>query len=252
MNLFSILLGVFVVALLAFYFLMRSGKFAKKPVPESPDYPYIRESALLNAYEQSLYDVLIRALGERYGVFAKVGLSAILSIDPELPDRDLGSSLERIERAHVDFVLCEKNSTEILGIIQLDPYTHQPDGRRRHDTFIELSLKAAGVPIVQMPIKDTYSESELRVEITRSLVLDWGQDTASVGQTGTGEASRSVAQSAGGQPLGECPDCGSPLMVRQAHKGKFAGKHLLACSRYPACKNIRLIKQHAAILEALS
>ena len=82
----SIFLGVFLVALLALYYLMKSGKFTKKALPESPDYPYIIESSLLTAYEQSLCGTLTRVLENRYIVFAKVGLANILSTDPELPD----------------------------------------------------------------------------------------------------------------------------------------------------------------------
>ena len=169
LNIFTILAGLFLVVLLVLYVLMRAGIFTKKPLPESPEYPYIRESTLLNAYEQSLYHALIRVLDDRYLVFAKVGLAGILAIDPELPDRGLESALERIERERVDFVLCETDGTGVLGVIQLDPYTHQPDGRRRHDTFADMALKAAGVPVVRMPIKESYSEQELRIDHVQEL-----------------------------------------------------------------------------------
>ena len=252
LNLLTILSGVFLVALLILYYLMKSGKVTKEPLPESPDYPYIRETTLLTAYEQSLLDALNRVLGDRYSVFAKVGLANILSTDPELPDRALGSARERIERENVDFVICERDGTDILGVIQLDPYTHQPDGRRRHETFIDTSLKAAGVPVVEMPIKDTYSEQELRIEITRSMVLDWGDHTAAVSQFDDSISPEKPVAQPGVPSFGECSKCGSPLQIRQARQGKFAGKHLLVCSRYPVCKNIRLIKDHSAILEARS
>ena len=252
MNYLTILLGVFLIALLVLYYLIKSGKLARKPLPESPDYPYIREPALLTVYEQSLLNALLQVLDEQYKVFAKVGLANILSIDPELPDRAIGSSRERIERENVDFVICEKNGTDILGVIQLDPYTHQSDGRRRHDTFVDMALKAAGVPVVRMPIKEKYSEQELRIEITRSLVLNWGKGPAAAPRVSGGLEPETGGPGSGKHPLGDCPDCGSPLQVRQARKGKFTGKHLLACSRYPVCKNIRLIKEHAAILDTLS
>jgi hypothetical protein len=252
LNSLTIISGIFLVALLVLYYLMKSGKFAKKtPLAESPDYPYIQEANLLTAYEQSLHNVLVGILDQRYSVFAKVGLANILSIDPELPDRALGSARERIEKETVDFVLCEKEGTAILGVIQLDPYTHQPDGRRRHETFTDMALKAAGVPVIHMPIKERYSEQELRIEITRSLVLYWDKDSGRAKQVGGGTLPEPPGRQSADQSLGECPDCGSPLQIRQARKGKFAGKHLLACSRYPACKHIRLIKEQSAILEAL-
>ncbi len=252
MNSLTIILGISLVALIALYYVLKSRKVKEKSLPESPDYPYIREQTLLTAYEQSLHSALNRVIDDQYSIFAKVGLANILGIDPELPERVLGSARERIERENVDFVLCESNGTGILGVIQLDPYTHQPDGRRRHDTFIDTALKAAGIPVIRMPIQEKYSEQELRIEITRSLVLNWGKEPEAGNQAIDGIESETSGPKYGGQPLGDCPDCGSSLQIRQARKGKFAGQHLLICSRYPACNNIRLIKEHAAILETHS
>ncbi len=36
-----------------------------------------------------------------------------------------------------------------------------------------------------------------------------------------------------------CPKCGSPLILKQAKKGKYAGQSFLGCSNYPKCKYIK-------------
>ncbi len=43
MNSLTIILGISLVALIALYYVLKSRKFKEKPLPESPDYPYIRE-----------------------------------------------------------------------------------------------------------------------------------------------------------------------------------------------------------------
>ena len=242
--------GIFLVALLAWYYLLKSRKLSRTALPDPPDFPYIRDPALLTPYEQSFYSALIRVLDDQYSVFPKVGLANILSIDPELSERSLGEARKQIEQETVDFVLCEGEGTAILGVIQLDLYSQQTDGRRRYDSFTDQALKVAGVPIVRIPIKETYTEQELRIEITRSLVLNWGKNKSRDRQERSGEAAQSTAPVSDGQILGECPDCGSLLQIRQARRGKFAGKHLLACTRYPTCNNIRLIKEDSAMLTA--
>lgn len=35
-----------------------------------------------------------------------------------------------------------------------------------------------------------------------------------------------------------CPECGSPMIKRVAHRGKFAGRSFWGCSQYPDCKGI--------------
>ncbi len=37
----------------------------------------------------------------------------------------------------------------------------------------------------------------------------------------------------------QCPKCGSPLVKRNARKGKYAGQEFLGCSGYPKCRYIR-------------
>ena len=251
MNSLIIIVGMIPLALLVLFYLAKSGKFAKKPPPESPDYPYIRERTLLTAHEQSLHSALIRALDPQYCIFAKVDLSNILSIDPELPERTLGSARERIERQSVDFVLCEKDGTDILGIIQLESHINPPDGQHRQEGFVDSALKAAGVPVFRLPVKDSYTDQELRIEITRSLVLNWDKSPGQEEPVRNGGEPEMSDNSPGIQVLGDCPDCGSSLQMRQAPNGKFAGKHLLICVRYPACKHMRLIREQAAILQAL-
>jgi hypothetical protein len=36
-----------------------------------------------------------------------------------------------------------------------------------------------------------------------------------------------------------CPDCGSPMKVKTARRGRSAGEQFYGCSRYPACKGTR-------------
>ena len=40
----------------------------------------------------------------------------------------------------------------------------------------------------------------------------------------------------------DCPECGSPMIKRVAHRGKFAGRPFWGCSHYPECKGVLSIK----------
>jgi len=42
-----------------------------------------------------------------------------------------------------------------------------------------------------------------------------------------------------------CTDCGAVLVKHQARKGKYAGQYFLACTNFPKCRKIVLIKQTA-------
>ena len=36
----------------------------------------------------------------------------------------------------------------------------------------------------------------------------------------------------------KCPNCGSPMIIRKAQRGRFAGSEFFGCSKYPQCKGI--------------
>lgn len=40
-----------------------------------------------------------------------------------------------------------------------------------------------------------------------------------------------------------CPRCGSPMVLRRAKKGAYAGKDFWGCSRYPKCRGIVKVKR---------
>ena len=40
------------------------------------------------------------------------------------------------------------------------------------------------------------------------------------------------------EPIPACPDCGKPMVLRTASKGKNAGKQFWGCTAYPDCKGI--------------
>jgi len=40
------------------------------------------------------------------------------------------------------------------------------------------------------------------------------------------------------EPIPACPDCGKPMVLRTANKGKNAGKQFWGCTAYPDCKGI--------------
>jgi restriction system protein len=42
-----------------------------------------------------------------------------------------------------------------------------------------------------------------------------------------------------GAELRDCPKCGSRMVRKRAHRGRYAGKDFLGCSRYPDCNGIR-------------
>ena len=45
-------------------------------------------------------------------------------------------------------------------------------------------------------------------------------------------------RSAPADPIPACPQCGKPMVLRTAQKGKSSGKQFWGCSAYPECKGL--------------
>jgi very-short-patch-repair endonuclease len=125
--------------------------------------PYEKEPSLLTAAERSFYGVLCQALDHQYAIFAKVRLGDLLWLPRRTPRFWLYRN--KIDRKHVDFVLCDLTSFSPLLVIELDDSSHEREDRQERDAFVDAALEAAGLPILRMPVQHAYTPAELRVQI---------------------------------------------------------------------------------------
>ncbi len=125
--------------------------------------PYEKRRSLLTAAERSFYGVLCQAVDHQYAIFAKVRLGDLLEIPWGTSKFRL--HLSRINRKHVDFVLCEATSFTPLLVIELDDSSHDREDRQERDAFVDAALQAAGLPILHISAEHAYAPAELRVQV---------------------------------------------------------------------------------------
>jgi very-short-patch-repair endonuclease len=151
------------------------GLFARSPQPveaEVPAYPYELNTDLFTKAERILYHHLRQAVGLDYQLFGKVRLGDLLEIKREAGSRQ--GHRNRIDRKHVDFLLCDPATLRPLLAIELDDASHQRPDRRERDEFLERALAAAELPLLRLGIRPGYDEEELRRRIDD--FLDVGAD----------------------------------------------------------------------------
>ena len=129
--------------------------------------PYEKNSSLLSPAERSFYGVLARAVDGRYPIFAKVRLGDLLTISPGTPQ--FWRYRNRIDRKHVDFVLCAADDLTPVLAIELDDTSHERRSRRERDAFVDRALTAADVPILRVSAQRGYVPAELRTMIEGKL-----------------------------------------------------------------------------------
>jgi hypothetical protein len=123
----------------------------RDPLPEA--FPYRARPALLSPAELDFYRALERNVGHRYTVCMKVRLADVIDCPGAAWRLGYG---RLIAQKHLDFVLIDPATTRIRAAIELDDRTHRLRVRRARDRFVEAAMRAAGVPLLRVPVSSAY------------------------------------------------------------------------------------------------
>jgi len=113
---------------------------------------YLLKGRTMNISEQALYINLQKMLGDKYIVLSKVRLEDFIEVDSKGLTRNEWWGLRgKIKSRHVDFLICDQNTTRPILALELDGKSHQSASRMERDNFIN----------------ELYSHVQLRIEHIR-------------------------------------------------------------------------------------
>ncbi len=129
--------------------------------------PYRRTQFVLTRGERAFWEPLRLAVGESFLILCKVRLWDVAAV----PDHraDSHRRFHDVDGFHVDFVLCDRMTTEPLLVLELDDRSHGETKNVHSDRFKDAVLKAAGLPVYRVACQQAYAPSELREEIDRRI-----------------------------------------------------------------------------------
>jgi Protein of unknown function (DUF2726) len=126
-----------------------------------PSLPYVKRPSLLTPAELRFYRVLLRAVPAGLVVFVKVRLIDLVNV-PDKAWREYGAPASGM---HLDFVLADAATLEVVLVIELDDKSHLGTEAQKRDKFKNAALGAAGVPILRVRAAGRYDEGDLRANI---------------------------------------------------------------------------------------
>jgi hypothetical protein len=166
MHLFSTPLLVALVVLVLFAVaaaLVR--EFVRVPRANGNAPAYEAVPALLTPAERSFFGVLQQAVASDYQVFAKVRLADIVRPVGNRSRSAWRSAFNRIAGKHVDFVLCDLRRLNVVGVIELDDRTHESFERGIRDGLVDSALADAGIPVLRVTARQSYSPAQIREQV---------------------------------------------------------------------------------------
>lgn len=136
-----VLLAVVGVAIAVFKFLVES---KAEPLEEGT---YEKRKILTDA-EQSFYQKLKELVADRYYIFPQIHLANLLTVKAQ--GKNWKKLFNKVIQKSVDFVLVDKVTFETKLVIELDDHTHLRKNRVDRDSFVDSSLKSAGIAIIHV------------------------------------------------------------------------------------------------------
>ena len=165
----NLLIPVIVFVLLIGIVYVAKTYFMKKPVLFG-DFPYKKKDYLLTKAELSFYGVLKSVIDNDLVIFSKVRLIDLLWLPKGTKNRQ--AYLNRIMSKHVDFVLCKSDTLSPVLVIELDDSSHQEGKRQERDKFVNEVFRQAGLPLLRVKAKRSYSPGELSLAIKEKMAND--------------------------------------------------------------------------------
>lgn len=205
------------LAVILSYFGIRLGDTSQG----SDQLPYRQRDDFLSAAELSFYRVLMLGLDDSYLVCPKVNLADIFFV---VRPNENQSYRNKIDRKHVDFLLCDPTSMKPKLGIELDDSSHARRDRQDRDQFVDQVFEASGLPLLRVGAATGYNPQRIGELVRDSLA-------------GTPSSLKTATQQDGtGTPM--CPKCGSQMVLRTAKKSHQKGEEFWGCRNYPKCREI--------------
>jgi hypothetical protein len=132
-----------------------------------PRMPYTRRRKLVSRSELAFYRVLRQAVNNEWEIFAMVRIADLLSVPKGTPNHR--SWLNKVLSKHIDFVLCDRETLEVMAGIELDDRSHSLPARVRRDQFVNAAFADAGLPLLRFPAADNYDTGLIRRAIEKAL-----------------------------------------------------------------------------------
>lgn len=190
------------------------------------DFPYLVRDDFLSPAEKSIFHILQKVVGDENTVLTKVSLGDIFYVANGNHHR---SAWNRINRKHVDFLVCNSLTLTPLCGIELNDSSHQCADRQERDRFVDGVFANAHLPLLHIPVSNAYITADIKNRLD-NLILTEKPSLLVLDHVTNGQSEISNFPA--------CPKCGAIMVMRTASKGKNSGNHFWGCPNYPKCTGV--------------
>ncbi len=137
--------------------------------------PYYRKN-LLTKNEWAFYKQL-KPIADKMNlsILAKVRVADLVDIQKGLTKSEWQTAFNRVNKKHIDFILCNPDNLYPLLLVELDDSTHQQEKQKERDEFVEALYKKTGYKLLRVSGAGNIEEkicAELNMQLPAA---EWSQ-----------------------------------------------------------------------------
>lgn len=172
------------------------------------NYPYKATNLLTNAEKQLfLFMENNLVLKDRIRIIPKVRLADIIQVEERLCKSK--EALWKITSKHVDYIIVDKNTFDLICVVELDDYTHETDEAKKRDELVYYSLLSAGLQLYRIRCRIAEINTNHLRGIEECILMYYRKP---------------------------CPMCGSDMQVKSKNSGIRAGHRFYSCTDFINCR----------------
>jgi hypothetical protein len=129
---------------------------------------FFKKRPIMLFEERKLFNVLMKLYNENYFVFPQVTLTSLLEITEGNKDHE--NIYHSLGKKSVDFAIFDKTTISPILAIELNGKSHSHYYRINRDEKVKHILTKSGIPLITIPVSETYDEMKLKQLIDPLLV----------------------------------------------------------------------------------
>ena len=133
--------------------------------PARKGYNYQKRGALFTPAERSFISILDQAISDDYRIFGKVRVADILNPAKGMDRKNWQVAFNKISSKHFDYILCSKETLDVVAAIELDDKSHSSARAKKRDSLLEGACDSAGLPLIRFQAKAGYQLQSVRTQI---------------------------------------------------------------------------------------
>jgi len=236
----ELILGV-VAVVVSFYVLKLAVSYVYRN-----EFPFNLNKRILSVDEHQFLNCLERELGDEYFIMPKMRFLDFSHLDSEANVLVQRTVTKKVGNLCADFVLCERKSFSILGVVELEKFdkTMTKREKQKREKLISSICNNMDIKLYYFDSRQDYSAVDIRRLITgRTRRKDYQkiQPSNSESDSINGSTLVSIDSNSVVEDLSKpkkkrsCPKCYSELTTKMAVKGDSIGEKFLMCRKYPYC-----------------